>query len=141
MRSVMLAGAEVGGGRDDTASAGSDGGRGAVGHGGLKKESFNNFFDIGAGAYCMRGVISASEVVELEDAEVVATRGAMDGSGGRNEVEEKGEAKNAFVLLPFEDEGSPELIGESGGWSACSDEVEVDESAEEIEDVVVRILR
>lgn len=89
----------------------------------------------------MRGVISASEVVEPEDADVVAERGAMGGSGGRNEVGEKGEAKNVFVLLPLEDEGSPELVGESGGWSAWSDEVEVDESAEEIEEVVVSILR
>ncbi len=105
------------------------GGRGEVCHEGLKNESFSDFFVVGAGVFSMRGVASASEANELFD--VLAT-GAENGSGGRGAVVENGDAKNASVLLPLE------VVGELGGWSAVSDEVEV---RERVEDGVVRILR
>ena len=75
----------------------SDKGKGPVGHEGLKKESFNDFFVVGTGANSMRGVTSVSEA-ELEDDDA----GADEGADGSRWGDEKGEAKKAWVFLPLE---------------------------------------
>lgn len=80
-----------------------DEGTGPVGQEGLKKESFKDFFDAGAVANSRRGVTSISEA-ELEDGDV----GTDNGTGGNGGVEEKGEAKKAWVLLPLEPDCSPD---------------------------------
>lgn len=126
----VVAGAE--GGEALSFFLGEVGGRGEACQVGLKNESFSDFLQVGAGAFSIRGVASAS-VDENEFLEVRAT-GAEKGSGGRGEVEENGEAKKACVLLPLE------VVGEIGGWWSASEEVEVRERVE-TEDGVVRMLK
>lgn len=116
------------------ADSGSDGGRcGAACQGGLKNESLRDFFEVGvmrgagAGAGGIRGVISASGAI----------KGAACNGGGRDVGDENGEAKNAFVLTPLEEDCSLAEDGEC--WSPWSDDV--DESAEDMDDVVVRMLK
>lgn len=98
-RRAIEAGAEVGGGgigeapcfaTNGCASA-PDESWGPEGQGELKKESFSDFFDVGAGANSMRGVSSVSEA-ELDD---VVAAGADSGTGGSGGVDENGDAKKA----------------------------------------------
>lgn len=89
-------------------SASGKGNAGPAGHDGLKKASFIDRFDVGAGANSMRGVTSESEV-ELEDG---AVAGAESGTEGRGGMDANGDAKNACVLLPLEEVCSSELNGE-----------------------------
>ena len=87
----VVAGAE--GGDALSFFLGEGGGRGEACQVGLKNESFSDCLQVGAGAFSMRGVASAS-VDENELLEGRAT-GAEKGSGGRGEEEENGEAKKA----------------------------------------------
>jgi hypothetical protein len=66
----------------------------------------------GAGAEERRGVASVSSRKGCDELEEIEDERVNGGGGGGSGELENGDAKKAFVFLPFENEGEGEAIGD-----------------------------